>query len=88
MKWLSVKFHALFARNFPVLYSLRHIVRIFNYGYGHLKSVQRGYPVNASGHAIPWFSYPAIEFITQFDMQEMTVFEFGAGQSTFLGRKS
>ena len=31
---------------------------------------------------IPWFTYPAIDYIRQLDLSEKTIFEWGAGFST------
>lgn len=31
---------------------------------------------------IPWFNYPSIEFIRQFDLKSKTVFEWGSGNSS------
>lgn len=38
--------------------------------------------MDARGQPVPWFTYPAIEFLEQFDFSRLAVFEFGAGQST------
>jgi len=38
--------------------------------------------VNADGQAIPWFTYPAVEFLSQLDYSSKRVFEYGAGTST------
>src|SRR5688572_10403591 len=35
-----------------------------------------------SGQPIPWYTYPAIEFIRQLDFSQSTVFEYGSGNST------
>jgi hypothetical protein len=38
--------------------------------------------VNTDGHAIPWFAYPAIEFLSKRVPTDVAVFEYGAGLST------
>ena len=38
--------------------------------------------VDAAGKPIPWFTYPAIDYIRQLDLSEKTIFEWGAGFST------
>ena len=38
--------------------------------------------MDAAGQPLPWYTYPAIEFLQQLDLSEKTVFEFGAGNST------
>jgi hypothetical protein len=38
--------------------------------------------VDANGEPIPWITYPAIEFLKQLDLRDLTVFEYGCGGST------
>ena len=38
--------------------------------------------VDKNGNPIPWYTYPAIEYLSQFDYSERTVFEFGCGFSS------
>jgi Methyltransferase domain len=57
--------------------------------YGHLKSVRSGSAVDAAGQPVPWYTYPAIEFLKQFDFAETIVFEYGSGNSTrFWGNRA
>lgn len=37
---------------------------------------------DANGAPIPWYTYPAIEYIRQLDFSQKSVFEFGSGNST------
>jgi hypothetical protein len=54
--------------------------------------VRAGYfnptPADAQGAAVPWFTYPAIEFLKSVVDRERKVFEYGCGYSTifFNGR--
>ena len=52
------------------------------FSYGHLRTVQTERAVDADGQPVPWYTYPAIEYLKQFDYSEKTVFEFGSGNST------
>ena len=52
------------------------------FGYGHLRSVRTGRSVDANGDPIPWYTYPAIEFLRQLDFSNRSVFEYGSGNST------
>ena len=36
----------------------------------------------ADGDPLPWFTYPAIEYLSQFDFSGKRVFEYGAGNSS------
>lgn len=57
----------------PVVFSLRT---------GHFKSSLKKKAVDRSGDALPWLSYPVIEFLRHRELKGKTVLEFGAGQST------
>ncbi len=39
-------------------------------------------PVDKNGEAIPWLTYPAIEFFKNRINEKMSVFEYGSGNST------
>lgn len=52
------------------------------FSYGHFQSVRAGRSLDAAGQPIPWYTYPAIDFLRQLDLSEKTVFEYGAGNST------
>jgi hypothetical protein len=56
--------------------------RILSRRFGHARSVRRGEPLDGAGREIPWFTYPAIEYLEQLDFRDRTVFEFGAGNSS------
>jgi hypothetical protein len=47
-----------------------------------LLSDKLGRPVDARGEPVPWYTYPAIAYLTQLDFSESRVFEFGSGSST------
>lgn len=56
------------------------------YGYLHERGWFRAYaegrPVDASGAALPWLSYPFIDFLSARLRPEISVFEYGCGHST------
>ena len=37
---------------------------------------------DSTGDPIPWYTYPAIEYLTHLELSGMSVFEFGSGNST------
>lgn len=49
---------------------------------GWLNSLKLNKPVNQDLQPIPWYTYPAIEFIEDKIQSDFTVFEYGSGQST------
>ena len=61
---------------------LLQLQRGFLFQYGWLKSWWRGRPVDTAGKPLPWLTYPAIDFLSQFDFSDATVFEWGSGFST------
>lgn len=52
------------------------------FGTGFFRSVFAGLSVDADGNAIPWYSYPALDYLKGRDLSELEVFEFGTGYST------
>jgi hypothetical protein len=57
----------------PFLFSLRT---------GHLRSAFLGRPVDRHGNPMPWYTYPAVEFLSGQTLAGRRVLEFGAGYST------
>ncbi|HEX4056022.1 MAG TPA: class I SAM-dependent methyltransferase [Tepidisphaeraceae bacterium] len=49
---------------------------------GWLNSMFDGRPVDATGSPIPWFTYPAIDFLEPRVQRNWTVLEWGCGSST------
>ena len=49
---------------------------------GFISSIGMGRPVNALGQPVPWFTYPAIDFLDGIVEKEWSVFEWGSGNST------
>jgi hypothetical protein len=58
------------------------VARSLLFDYAHLASVRTRTCVDSSGGPIPWYTYPAIEYLKQLDFRDRTVFEFGSGSST------
>jgi len=54
----------------------------FAFRTGHFRSSLAMSARAADGTAIPWYTYPAIDFLAQRDFGERHVLEFGGGQST------
>lgn len=50
--------------------------------YGHSRSRILKQAIDAESNPIPWFTYPAFEFISQFSLQQKSVFEWGSGNSS------
>jgi hypothetical protein len=56
--------------------------RILSKTYGHLESARQQACITRDGKPLPWYTYPAIDFIDQLDWREKDVFEYGSGNST------
>jgi hypothetical protein len=57
--------------------------------YGLGKSMELKLPVDAAGEPIPWYTYPAIEYLRQFKFRDKVIFEYGCGSSTlFWGKQA
>jgi hypothetical protein len=50
--------------------------------YGHWRSAWRQESVDADGSPLPWYTYPAIEYLRQLDVSDWAIFEYGSGNST------
>lgn len=57
-------------------------VHIMRNVYGFTRSADASRPMDGSGRPLPLYTYPAIEYLRQFDLSQKSVFEFGAGSST------
>ncbi len=62
----------------------KNLVQGINYleSSGWIKSLLVGKPINYEIKPLPWYTYPAIEFIENKLNQSFRVFEFGSGNST------
>jgi hypothetical protein len=49
---------------------------------GWKRSFLSGRPVDGKGDPIPWYTYPAIEFLKSLDLHKSRVFEYGCGNSS------
>lgn len=61
---------------------LASCVNILRNSYGFIATVENGYSCDSNGNELPLYTYPAIEYLAQFDFSNKKVFEFGAGAST------
>lgn len=75
------------ARILPKPFVVFSTWRILSMKYGHLKSVSQKAAVDAYGQPIPWYTYPAIEYLNGLNFQDIDVFEYGAGNSSLFWSK-
>lgn len=51
-----------------------------NYGYNISKKMDEC--LDFDGNPIPWYTYPSIEYLNQFDYSQKRIFEYGCGNSS------
>ena len=69
-------------RYFRATSAFRQNCRILRDQYGQRKSLWHEQCLDAEGNYLPWFTYPAIEYLNQLDLSDFRVLEFGSGCST------
>lgn len=65
--------------------SLRYTIEAINnliIEFGLMNSIQKKECVDKHNNAIPWYTYPAIEYIKQLDFSDKRIFEYGSGNSS------
>jgi hypothetical protein len=50
--------------------------------YPHSKSIRAKSPIDLFGNPLPWYTYPALEYLDSLDFSEFVAFEYGSGNST------
>jgi hypothetical protein len=51
-------------------------------GFGQFRTIRSAETTDANGACIPWYTYPAIEYLSLFDFSEISVLEYGSGNSS------
>lgn len=57
-------------------------IDVWTHEYAQEKSIDEKVCADKDGNPLPWYTYPAIEYLVQFDYQHKKVFEFGCGYSS------
>lgn len=60
---------------------------ILAFEYGQFKTIKNWDCIDREGNPIPWYTYPAIEFLNSLDFSNKSVFEYGGGIQHYGGRK-
>jgi hypothetical protein len=58
------------------------IIRYSETIHGGANSVRTGLPCDKDGKPIPWFTFSSIEFLSQLDLSQCKVFEYGSGNGS------
>lgn len=75
-------FVRLFEKLLPSVAVMKRNFCTLGFQYGQWRSVRERMAVDVDGIPIPWYTYPAIEYLTSFDFRDCDVFEFGSGNSS------
>ena len=86
--------------NQPLVWLLRFLQRVFApetcweiahcsimRKFGFENAYNNGVSIDENGNPIPWYTYPAIEYLKEIDFSDSVIFEFGTGNSTFWWEK-
>ncbi len=74
-------------RKFWFLKLLLNKKQTFLYQTGWIKSFQIKRPVNIKGEEMPWLVMPLLYFLEEKDLSNLSLFEYGAGNSTIYFKK-
>lgn len=56
--------------------------KILSVDYGQLNTMKKWNCENREGNPIPWYTYPAIEYLNHIDFSDFKIFEYGSGNSS------
>ena len=56
--------------------------KILSVDFGQYRTIKHWDCVDSNNNPIPWYTYPAIEYINQLDFSDKSIFEYGSGNST------
>ena len=65
-----------------VVQKLLRIFFVLSEGYGQRQSIRQRTCVDGDGYEIPWYTYPAIEYLKGLDFSNSEILEFGSGSSS------
>ena len=65
----------------PILQQLRNF-NLLARKYGQFASIWNRSCVNSASEPIPWYTYPAIEFLDNLSTEHLSLFEYGSGNSS------
>lgn len=60
----------------------RTFIEMWQKEYAIEKTIDDKVCIDKEGHPIPWYTYPAIEYLSQFDYSAKKIFEYGCGNSS------
>jgi len=76
------KINSLIWKLLPAQLALHGSFKILAFKQGQWRSIKNSMAEDAQGNPIPWYTYPAIEYLNSFNFSQCDVFEFGSGNSS------
>lgn len=61
--------------------------KILAVDFGQWRSIKENIPIDKEGNPIPWYTYPAIEYLKRLNVSDKTIFEWGSGNSSLFWAK-
>jgi hypothetical protein len=77
----------LLSKVFPANVKFYNNIRILKDGFCQYKTIKQNLPIDKNNYPIPWYTYPAIEYLSQFDYSSYQILEFGMGNSSIFWSK-
>ena len=71
-------------KNQSILYNN---IKILKNQFNQYNSIKARKPLNSENEPIPWYTFPAIEYLSQFDYSDKDILEFGSGNSSIYWSK-
>ena len=62
--------------------------KILSINYGQWQSIVKNDAIDNNENPIPWYTYPAIEYLKRFDITDKHVYEWGSGNSSLFWAKN
>ena len=56
--------------------------KILAFEYGQYKTIKNWDSVDKNSKKVPWYTYPAIEYLNNIDFSKKSIFEYGSGNSS------
>lgn len=88
-QWISIKIRMITGINISKEPAARFTgaSKILENQYGHLLSENSKQAVDGQHNPLPWFTYPAIEYLKQLDFSDKIMLEWGTGNSSLFFSK-
>ena len=69
-------------KNFLCSEKFLTFIEIWRKDFGIERTIDEKVCLDRDGRPLPWYTYPAIEYLSQFDYSQKRIFEFGCGYSS------